>query len=317
MLPVKRQAEAAEYILTYARPLDRAMYLYLFEDEPRDQVLYELKQFQNADGGFGHGLEPDFRVPNSTPLATTEAFQYMSRLGVSVAEPMVQQGIEYFLETMDRSRYGWQATCPEVNDYPHAWWWHIEKKGPKVIKESAWVNPSAEITGYFHQFHALVSDDMLKRTCDQLMGHFRRLVTMERIRSKQGKAEGVEMHDFLCYNRALPFLPLTEREEIMEHMPGLLAASLETDPSRWTGYSFDPSWFITKPTQPFADSYRDEIPTMLEWLVDTQQADGSWHPAWTWNQYEADWDVAKVEWQGKLTVNRLDILKNFHYMEQN
>ena len=43
-----------------ARPLEIACYNYHFEKGSANGVLKELSAFQNHDGGFGHGLEPDF-----------------------------------------------------------------------------------------------------------------------------------------------------------------------------------------------------------------------------------------------------------------
>ena len=305
MLSVRNYSKAADFVLTRARPLDLALYNCLFESESKDSLLKELARFQNEDGGFGHGLEPDFQLPLSTPMATTEAFQYMNRVGVTLSEPMVQAGIEYFVSTYNEKMVGWVSTRPELNDHPHAWWWSFEEKERPSPDGADWpANPSAEIIGYLHQFHALVPNDLLNATSAQVLAFARNL---------EGE---IGLHDFLCYNRVLPHFSADVKNELFDVLSGLLDASLETDKSKWSGYSFDPSWFLDSPRQAFSDQFREVIPSMLEWLVETQNEDGSWHPSWSWNDYPDDWELAKLEWQGKLTVNRLEILKNFHYVEQ-
>ena len=53
--------QAANYLRTQARPLERALFAYHFEGGPIDTVYAELAKFQNADGGF-FGLEPDIGI---------------------------------------------------------------------------------------------------------------------------------------------------------------------------------------------------------------------------------------------------------------
>ncbi len=58
-------SKATDFIWRTARLLDRHRFAFLFLDGPRDAVLRALRPYQNADGGFGHALEPDLRGPVS------------------------------------------------------------------------------------------------------------------------------------------------------------------------------------------------------------------------------------------------------------
>lgn len=53
-----------------ARPLDIARWKFLLENGSREDVLEELKYYQNPDGGFDHGLEEDCLNPESAPMQT-------------------------------------------------------------------------------------------------------------------------------------------------------------------------------------------------------------------------------------------------------
>jgi hypothetical protein len=66
-------SKARDFLLTKARPLDRAMFRFEFEQGSASDVLKELEIFQNEDGGFGNALEPDFRLPDSSAMASTIA----------------------------------------------------------------------------------------------------------------------------------------------------------------------------------------------------------------------------------------------------
>lgn len=51
--------KAKEFIYRNARPLDLARWQFHFEGGGKEAVINALECYQNDDGGFGHGLEPD------------------------------------------------------------------------------------------------------------------------------------------------------------------------------------------------------------------------------------------------------------------
>lgn len=62
--------EVARWIYQNARPLELLTWQYLFEDGDQKRVVDVLTIYQNADGGFGHALEPDNWNPESSPYTT-------------------------------------------------------------------------------------------------------------------------------------------------------------------------------------------------------------------------------------------------------
>ncbi len=66
---------AAVFMQTMARPLEQTLFDYHFSNGSVATVLGQLAKFQNEDGGFGHGLEPDMQAADSSVLATTVALQ--------------------------------------------------------------------------------------------------------------------------------------------------------------------------------------------------------------------------------------------------
>ncbi len=94
---------ARDSIKTQARPLDRSLFEYRFEQAPTESVLAELAHFQNGDGGFGHGLEPDVRTPASSALATGIGLRLLKELGCPADHPMVRRAVEFLLATSPRS----------------------------------------------------------------------------------------------------------------------------------------------------------------------------------------------------------------------
>src|SRR4029450_534973 len=54
---------------------DRRGFEVLFDGGDAEAVLAALSGYRNADGGYGHGLEPDLRAPESQPGPALHAFE--------------------------------------------------------------------------------------------------------------------------------------------------------------------------------------------------------------------------------------------------
>lgn len=76
MLGRDRLEEALDLVDCDARPLDRAVARWLFRGRPVRDAADELRKLQNNEGGFGHGLEPDLELVESSVLATTIGRQH-------------------------------------------------------------------------------------------------------------------------------------------------------------------------------------------------------------------------------------------------
>lgn len=66
------------------------------------------------------------------------------------------------------------------------------------------------------------------------------------------------------------------------------------------------------PSSTVASVLSEWIDTNLDWALERQRPDGSWAPNWTWqgNHPEA-WKVAHLEWQGILTLERLESFRAY------
>lgn len=68
---------AVNFIRGNARPLEKSYLEYRFFNEDEKNVLDELEKFQNNDGGFGNAIEPDLRMPYSSPMSTSVGVRYL------------------------------------------------------------------------------------------------------------------------------------------------------------------------------------------------------------------------------------------------
>ena len=134
------------FIYNNARLLERRLFEHLFENGSRQAVIEALKAYQNPDGGFGHALEPDKRVPSSQPLDIQFALEVLDRCDL-LRDPQVQRDLLLpacdFLFAVAAPDGGVSCVRAGVNAYPHAPWWTVdESKAP-----SGDLNPTAAIVG--------------------------------------------------------------------------------------------------------------------------------------------------------------------------
>jgi hypothetical protein len=66
---------ARSFMAGHARLLDRRRFELLFDGADAEPVLAALRAYRNRDGGYGHGLEPDLRSPESQTAAAFHAFE--------------------------------------------------------------------------------------------------------------------------------------------------------------------------------------------------------------------------------------------------
>jgi len=77
-------AAARRFLTAHARTLDRRRAEVLFDGEPGAGALGALEGYRNADGGYGWGLEPDFRAPESQPGGALHAFEVFEDVAPAV-----------------------------------------------------------------------------------------------------------------------------------------------------------------------------------------------------------------------------------------
>lgn len=80
-------AAAERFVLANARLLDRHRFAALRGTGSPERTLEALRPYRNADGGFGHALEPDVRSPDSEPTAALVALEVLLETGLVAGAP--------------------------------------------------------------------------------------------------------------------------------------------------------------------------------------------------------------------------------------
>lgn len=289
-------SEVARFIHTQARPLEAALFSLAFENGERTPAIHHLAAFQNDDGGFGHGLEPDMRLPGSSVIATTIAFQHFRTLGLTDADPMVQRASAYLVATFDAERSSWPIMPPNVDDAPHAPWWQY---GGGLSQSPA--NPTAEILGFLHEFPAGFRDDLREQVRAHMLAYLTQI---------EGKAD---MHEMICFVALLENPAISEafRADILPLVIALAKATVERDPAGWQAYGLPPLALIQDSHSALARTFADVLPANLDDMTSQRTPGGGWLPNWDWGHSPEVWALAKRDWTGVQTLTNLKKLRAF------
>ncbi len=295
--------KARTFIHRNARPVTLALWRFHFEGGSVQEVLSALGFYQNADGGFGHGLEADCWNPESAPIQTWEA----GRILLAVNAPReceLVQGILRYLGSgadFDEAHQQWLNVVPGNNDYPHAIWWSYGDAGSDFQ-----YNPTAMLAG-FAVLYAEKGSTLYAKA---------RRIADEAIAWLQTGAAGGDSHVVAC------FLQLREclrraGEAISPAFDAALRETLHqaicTDPEKWrTDYVCRPSMLFSSAKDPFCADFAEAIQAECAMLPETQGEDGSWPVPWAWyTEYTKEFEVAKNWWKGHIILERMLFLRAF------
>lgn len=120
------------FIYEKGRLLDRKLYEYIFSGGELKAVLKALLAYQNPDGGFGNGIEPDLLCPDSTAIGAETAMVTLDMLGYQGPE-IIEPLIDWLV--VNQHEDGYIIHPPQaLEDYPfQPWWWNPDHNRVLVI----------------------------------------------------------------------------------------------------------------------------------------------------------------------------------------
>jgi hypothetical protein len=295
---------ARNFLKTRARPLERALYEFRFEGAPADRALAELARFQNRNGGFGHGLEPDLRTPTPSALATGIGLRTLKELGCNTEHPMVGHTIHWLLNDYNPLTEIWRVIPPDAQNHPRAPWWNDEAGSLERTFDGFLIIPRAELVGLLYDFARIVPRSFLVQITETTV---RCIETIEPLGSGGG--------DDLVYALSLAQaegLQEAHRNRLLARIRSVVPDVVSRDPGEWGSYCISPLKIAPTPQSPVADLIWDDLQAHLDYQIAHQSPEGSWDPVWDWGEaYPEAWEQARVEWQGYLTLETLTSLRAY------
>lgn len=295
-LHAERVRGIGEYLAANCRELEVARYSYLVGAGSAGAVVRRLREFQNSDGGFGNGVEPDFNLPGSSPIATSVAFQIIDEIHGEGCGEVIRRTMAYLESVYSADRPGWRTVGEEVNNHPHAPWWHyLEESGGTPIDRN-WGNPSAELLGYMIRFGD--KDTPVDR--ESLVDHALRRVS--------NLPEPLSEHEIYCFLRLYEALSDSDRKRFHAPIQAAVEQAVERDTEKWVSYVPRPTDFAPTPDSPFASCFGSLLEEDLDQRAKVGNS-GVWEPNWQWGAYLDAWTVARQHWIGVLAVKNVAVLQ--------
>jgi hypothetical protein len=287
-----RLGAARSFMAGNARLLDRRRFELLFGGGDAEAVLAALGGYRNADGGYGHGLEPDLRAPESQPGPALHAFEVFG----DVAPVTAPEAVELcdWLDSVGLPDGGLPFALPIGDASATAPFW--ASAAPTTFS----LQITAIVAAHAHRVAAhdstVAAHPWLARATNRCLEE---LDALEQAPSAYALSFAIQLLDAV-YEREPAAPELLAR--LAEHVPddGRLpvAGGLPDEALR-------PLDFAPDPARPARDLVLDAVVTAdLERLAGEQREDGGWAV-----DFESYSPAAALEWRGYETVRALSILR--------
>lgn len=277
--------EAAErFMAANARVLDKRRFEHLVAGGAAGPVRDAIAAYRNADGGFGHALEPDSRCPVSQPLTIALALALLLESGVWDAE--LADGACAWLAAHAPAEGGAVFVEPSIKDWPHAPWMVPEDGAPASLITTGL------LAGMLHE--AGVTHPWLDRASELLWSRIDALTT----------TSPYDMRALLAFLDHVPDRARA-RAAVDRIGPMIFDQELVTLDPATQGEVHFPLDFAPLPSsaaRPLFDIA--DIEANLDHLAGAQLDDGGWTFNWmAWSP------AAALEWRGHMTVDAIRLLR--------
>jgi hypothetical protein len=285
-MPTPDFDKAAGFITENARVLDQRRFERLFADSGTTPVRDAVAAYRNADGGFGHALEPDLRGPGSQTAAAEMALRMLDEAD-AWDDDLVRGACDWLATVAPAEGGAAFVEAAPLAGGPHAPWWVPEEGHPASLIATGMISGTLHARGVRHPW--------LDRATE---------VMWTRISQAGAETGGYEMFGVLAFLQHVP-----DRNRAMTVFgqvgPLLLENNLVALDPEATGEMHFPLDFAPR-LDSLARALFDEatIKAHLDHLADAQRDDGGWTFSWpAWSP------AAERDWRGFLTVDALRVLR--------
>jgi hypothetical protein len=285
-------AAAARFMATHARVLDRRRFQLLTGDGDAGALLAALDGYGNRSGGYGWGLEPDLRSPESQPGAALHAFEVFEDIAPATDPRAV--ALCDWLATVTLPDGGLPFALPVTDSAGCAPFW--ARADPAVSS----LQITAVVTAIAHRVAthdaAVAGHPWLARATRYCL---RAIDEIDRVPHALVLAFALQFLDAAHDSHAEA---ATLLGRLGEHIPAdgrvHVAGGAEEEFMR-------PLDFAPTPGRPLRALFAEnDIDAELRRLVERQQQDGGWLV-----DFRGYSPAATLEWRGLMTVHAISVLR--------
>ena len=292
--------KARSFVYRNARPLDLVLWQYYFENGSATRVYDILGIYQNADGGFGHALEPDCWNRNSTPVATWYATTILEAIGVDTDSEIVRGILRYLDSGKDFADGKWYNTVKSNNDYPHAVWWECQN-GDGAADD----NPTVALSGFIVKY-ADKNSALYKKGAD-IAGIAAKNFISHPTDEMHTLRNYVALYNYCASITGFSLFDIGKYKEVLFDA---VSRSVCKDKNKWlTEYVCKPSFYFDLSCLIFDIVGRDLCKSEAEMLMQNQLEDGSYAITWLWHNDYTEFYVAANWWKSKMLCDNMLYIK--------
>ena len=282
---------ARSFMATHARVLDRRRFDLLYPEADADPaaVLAAVDGYRNADGGFGWGLEPDLRSPESQPGGALHAFEAIADAGPATT-PRARELCDW-LTTATLPDGGLPFARPVSGDAGVAPFWASADANKSSLQITAYVAAAAHRVAKHDP--AVASHDWLAtatRFCLDAIAALEDRPFALVLNASLALADQVQDAHPEAAEKLGAFVPADGRIPVTGGKPDEMMRPLDLAPHPGS------------PARRYIDE--DAIAADLERLAGEQQDDGGWVV-----DFASYSPQAELEWRGYATVNAAEVLR--------
>ena len=285
-----------------ARELDLKIWDCLFAGGKAVAVADAMVAYQNEDGGFGHGIDPDNWNVNSVPYATLYAIETLELVGFHDINHSVYQGIRKYLNATAPDK--WIFTLPTNKDYPHASFYNYDEQYNKVESTGVIISLSVFVIKYASDLsvYATVINELdtfiSKLQGNDLgdMGPSSYIKLIDAIKEK-----GIKKYDY---------------QELQKRLVNIVNQVMQKDEKQWEYYGYRPSDFIKSKDSIFLNGNEEIVEKECEFLIKTLPQNDVWPVSWCWfdnaKQYPKEEVISLHVAKARKCIERMLFLKEFN-----
>jgi hypothetical protein len=286
-------AAATDFMAAHARVLDRRRFELLNEHCDPAAALAALDGYRNQDGGYGWGLEPDLRSPESQPGAAAHAFEVFDDIAPTTASQAT--ALCDWLESVTLPDGGLPFALPLGLASGSGPWW----TAPGASRSSLQITAVTAAGAHRVAAHdsAVAAHPWLERATEYCLAAIDRI---DKPPFAYVLAFSVRFLDALHGSRP------EEAERLLAHLgafvpaDGLLAVRGGTEEE-----SLHPLDLAPYPDRPARTMFTGQvIAGDLDRLAALQQEDGGWIV-----DYLKISPAGSLDWRGHATVRAVDVLR--------
>jgi hypothetical protein len=283
---------ARSFMAAHARQLDRRRFDLLLGENDAEPVLTALEAYRNSDGGYGWGLEPDLRAPESQPGGALHAFEAIAEAAPAVSPRSVE--LCDWLARVTLPDGGLPFALPVADPAATAPFWANADPATSSLQITAYVAGTAHLVALHDP--AVAGHPWLQRATDYC------IATVEALDETPFAIALAATVRFLdAAHRARPeaaglieqlrrFIPPDGRVPVAGGSEGEAMRALD---------------FAPRAGGPARSLFAPElIESELRALAGEQQGDGGWKV-----DFRSYSPAAELEWRGHATVRAIELLR--------